>query len=295
MLGENGIIKRAENSGITYSEAQAREKLELVLLDMQADKVTNSEYNENEYLTRKIRENKMEVDEDIVSVDGWKFKIDRTIPQIIENLGKGEIQIPYKKENLLVYLDGSDAPINNIWKDRSGNNNDAVMSGAYTHDAKNKAYHFIGEAGQGKIAKFEYKEGVTISACIELLTYDPQNYLFIGNGYAGAPPSRPTLAFSTNAIQMYGGNNSGSSIAYSTLANREYTITMTIDKSGNGKGYINGKLISTANLATTFPATPENDFRIRGYGTTSNTEVNGNLLPTNIHNVLVYDRELSRR
>ncbi len=88
-IGENGIIKKATQSGVAYEEAKAREKLELVLLDMQAEKRTNSEYNKEEYLTKKIEEQGMTVNEDIVLVDGWKFSIDRDIPQIGESLGKG--------------------------------------------------------------------------------------------------------------------------------------------------------------------------------------------------------------
>ena len=166
-IGENGLIRKAQNAGVTYEESIAREKLELVLLDMQSDKVTNREYNQDNYLTSKIRKNGMIVndsDDSIVFVDGWKFRIDRSIPKIIGNLGKGEIENPYKKENLLVYLDGTDAPINQVWKDRSGNNHDAVMTGDYVHDAKNKAYRFTKEKGLGCISKFEYKEGITISA-----------------------------------------------------------------------------------------------------------------------------------
>ena len=87
-IGENGIIKKATQSGVAYEEAKAREKLELVLLDMQAEKRTNSEYNKEEYLTKKIEEQGMTVNEDIVIVDGWKFSIDRDIPQIGESLGK---------------------------------------------------------------------------------------------------------------------------------------------------------------------------------------------------------------
>ena len=36
ILGENGIIKKAESSGLVYEEQQAREKLELVLLDIRS-------------------------------------------------------------------------------------------------------------------------------------------------------------------------------------------------------------------------------------------------------------------
>lgn len=93
-IGENGIIRKAQESGIAYNEAEARQKLELVLLDMQADKVTNEEYNENEYLTNEIEKNGMEIDlsnPNIIRVNGWKFEIDRTIPEIVASIGKGQL------------------------------------------------------------------------------------------------------------------------------------------------------------------------------------------------------------
>ena len=58
---------------------------------MQADKVVNSNYNQDTYLTSKIEENEMIVNEDIVIVDGWQFQIDRSVPKIGEAIGKGEI------------------------------------------------------------------------------------------------------------------------------------------------------------------------------------------------------------
>jgi len=90
-LGENGIMKRAQESRVAYSEKEAREKLELVLLDMQADKVTNNQYNQDEYLTNKLQEHGMRVEGNIVYVDGWQFSIDRDVPKIVASLGKGQL------------------------------------------------------------------------------------------------------------------------------------------------------------------------------------------------------------
>ncbi len=97
-IGENGMFNWINQSKVIYEEQVAREKLELVLLDMQADKVVNSEYNEQTYLTKKIEENNMVVYENIVAVDGWQFEIDRSIPEISMNLGKNDsiiINTPY--------------------------------------------------------------------------------------------------------------------------------------------------------------------------------------------------------
>ena len=56
-----------------------------------AEKRTNSDYNKEEYLTKKIEEQGMIVNEDIVIVDGWQFSINRDIPKIEESFGKIEI------------------------------------------------------------------------------------------------------------------------------------------------------------------------------------------------------------
>ena len=41
-LGENGLIRKAQNAGLTYEESIAREKLELVLLDMRSGQSNKS-------------------------------------------------------------------------------------------------------------------------------------------------------------------------------------------------------------------------------------------------------------
>lgn len=267
---------------------------------MQSEKVINSQYNANEYLSAKIKENGIlivEDNEDYVIVDDWTFKIDRSIPQMTESLGKNKKV--YSNRNLLVYLDGEDALVDNIWKDRSGNNYDAIMNGTYIHEPDKKAYTFTEEIGSGIIKKFNYSEGITISARVVLNSNDGAQRLHIGNGYAGPANSRPAMSFNTGYFQILSGTTDAQEIPYKSDSYKDYTITMTIDKTGKkGKMYLNGQLIGTENTATSFPAVPANDFRVRGYGTVSNedastTTLSKTRLPASIKNVLVYDRELS--
>lgn len=89
VLGKNGILNKAKGTKETYAEQQAREKLEIELADLFAEKQVNTEYNENEYLTSKLEEKGFIVNEDIVFVDEWQFEIDRSIPEIRASLGKG--------------------------------------------------------------------------------------------------------------------------------------------------------------------------------------------------------------
>lgn len=87
-IGEGGIIERAQSAGVKHEQAQAKEKLELVLFDLQADKLTKADYNENEYIENRLVENGMQVEGDIIVVDGWQFEIDRSVPKIATELEK---------------------------------------------------------------------------------------------------------------------------------------------------------------------------------------------------------------
>lgn len=90
VLGDNGLFKTAKEAGEKYNEAGAREKLETVLVSLQADKFTNPKYNEKEYIDNRITENNMNISGDLVIVDGWQFSIDRSVPKIVASLGKGK-------------------------------------------------------------------------------------------------------------------------------------------------------------------------------------------------------------
>lgn len=59
------------------------------------DKRTDTTYNENSYIDNRINEQEgMTVLEgDIVSVDGWKFEIDRSVPKIGKSLGKENLNL----------------------------------------------------------------------------------------------------------------------------------------------------------------------------------------------------------
>lgn len=91
-IGENGIINHAKTAKETYEEAQAREKLEIVLLDLQTDKLIKLEYNEGEYINERLTNKGFSVNENIVLVDGWQFEIDRSVPKVLASIGKGELE-----------------------------------------------------------------------------------------------------------------------------------------------------------------------------------------------------------
>ena len=77
---------KATNSKEKTEEATAREILALTLLGASQEKHTNSDYDENGWLNAYIKEQNKEhvidINENIVSIDGWEFEIDRSIPAI---------------------------------------------------------------------------------------------------------------------------------------------------------------------------------------------------------------------
>ena len=74
-LGEKGLINIAKYTVQKNNETSSREKLEILFLNMQAEKEININYNKDKYLTSKIEEQNMTIiDEDIVLVNGWMFR-----------------------------------------------------------------------------------------------------------------------------------------------------------------------------------------------------------------------------
>ncbi len=110
-LGENGILKTAKDAVAKNSETEAREKLELLLLDLQADKVVDINYNEYEYINTRIQQNGMTVSGNIVNVDEMQFTIDRSVPRILE-----------KNEKIIYDLESAskDLTITNVDIDEDG-------------------------------------------------------------------------------------------------------------------------------------------------------------------------------
>ncbi|MCI8273596.1 MAG: hypothetical protein HFJ55_05905 [Clostridia bacterium] len=92
LVGENGIISQAKQAKENNKEAEAREKLEVVLLNAQIEKKTNIEYNEMEFLDSIITNqiNGAKVRGDVAIVDGYAYELDRSIPKVGKYLLKEE-------------------------------------------------------------------------------------------------------------------------------------------------------------------------------------------------------------
>lgn len=76
-LGDNGLFQKVKMSVNVYSEKEAREKLELALDTMIMLRETDNTYNENEYLEQKLKEEAIELKENIATIGQWQFEIDR--------------------------------------------------------------------------------------------------------------------------------------------------------------------------------------------------------------------------
>lgn len=75
---------------------------------MQIIKNADENYNENEYIDNYLKNKNMDIEGDIVNVDGWKFTIDREVLKIQENLLEEiDTSIPYEGLGYKFIYDGS--------------------------------------------------------------------------------------------------------------------------------------------------------------------------------------------
>ena len=75
---------------------------------MQIIKNADENYNENEYRDNYLKNKNMDIEGDIVNVDGWKFTIDREVLKIQENLLEEiDTSIPYEGLGYKFIYDGS--------------------------------------------------------------------------------------------------------------------------------------------------------------------------------------------
>ncbi len=88
VIKDGGIIDKTQKAKQKYKQEEAKEKLEIVLAQLKADKYGDKNYNKNEYIDNKLTNQNMIVIDDVVIVDEWGFEIDREVPKIEKELGK---------------------------------------------------------------------------------------------------------------------------------------------------------------------------------------------------------------
>ena len=90
VFGEGGLIDRANYGKKESEKADAREQLELVLADAYVEKNINEEYNQDEFLDDFIYERKPEAEvmEEEISLNGYTFELDRSVPRLGDYIGE---------------------------------------------------------------------------------------------------------------------------------------------------------------------------------------------------------------
>lgn len=104
-LGENGILTKAKQAKQKSEEAEAREKLEIVLLNANIEKKDNKNYNSNDFLTSFIEKENMTVNGNEVTVNGYIYLIDREKLEIINS----------KENNIVLAEEVFFTPENSNW------------------------------------------------------------------------------------------------------------------------------------------------------------------------------------
>ena len=98
IFGDNGLITSAQKARKEQEKAEARERLELVLADAFTEKKVTEKYTEEEFLENHLeefvyeREKDAEIfnedGQDLISLNGHVFELDRSVPQLGEWVGE---------------------------------------------------------------------------------------------------------------------------------------------------------------------------------------------------------------
>ncbi|OKZ73501.1 MAG: hypothetical protein BHW00_07360 [Clostridium sp. 26_22] len=136
----NNLIQNATTATEIYNKEQAKEKLIQTLNSLAISKYRDKNYNDKEYIDNQIKKDGMSIDsDDIVTVNKYKFKIDREKLEIIEEAGKEKLsdfeklQSSYVQDGLVCWYDGIYNTVSGhdknatVWQDLTGNNNNGTL------------------------------------------------------------------------------------------------------------------------------------------------------------------------
>ena len=89
-FGDNGLINKAEQGKVQHEIESTREELMAVLSDAMVEKQLNPEYKQDKFLDDFIHERKSKADitEDEISLNGYTFELDRSVPQLGAYIGE---------------------------------------------------------------------------------------------------------------------------------------------------------------------------------------------------------------
>lgn len=234
LTGENGLLKKIQKASEENSEGTAKEKLELLLLDMQAEKVSNDKYNENEYLTNKIEENEMTIDGNIVTVNGWKFEIDRSVPEIVKELGKNEEYVEPK--SLIAWYDGIENTENGhdynatAWRDLTGNNETGATINGATWTPNGLLFDGSNDWVNMNSILMPETEDFTIDIVVSVYKYDSNSaYILAQCNSSANAGGRTGIRIDSNEVQLFGASCTGFEFIkmYETQLTEKINITVT--------------------------------------------------------------------
>lgn len=140
VLSRLSTLLMDENFRKKLINAKTKEKLIQTLNSLAISKYRDKNYNDKEYIDNQIKKDGMSIDsDDIVTVNKYKFKIDREKLEIIEEAGKEELsdfeklQSSYVQDGLVCWYDGIYNTVSGhdknatVWQDLTGNNNNGTL------------------------------------------------------------------------------------------------------------------------------------------------------------------------
>lgn len=149
---------------------------------MQAHKYTGADYDENDYIDSYLENKDMQVIENVVTVDGWDFTIDRSIPRVGESLGKGEVKTvlittPY------VGTTSFTIKVSNAYNEENIEEYKYVIDGNET-TSQDKEYttpneqELEPESTHTVMVIAKYKDGTELESKILTIKTEPRTYLY---------------------------------------------------------------------------------------------------------------------
>lgn len=140
VLSRLSTLLMDENFRKKLINAKTKEKLIQTLNSLAISKYRDKNYNDKEYIDNQIKKDGMSIDsDDIVTVNKYKFKIDREKLEIIEEAGKEKLsdfeklQSSYVQDGLVCWYDGIYNTVSGhdknatVWQDLTGNNNNGTL------------------------------------------------------------------------------------------------------------------------------------------------------------------------
>lgn len=142
------MINSSRIAKLEAEKADAREQIELVLSDAYIDKNLNSNYDENEYLDAFVKDRleNVQIDGEVIGLNGFLFELDRSVPRLGKYIGQATGPI-------INEINVTDKTTNSISIEVNASNaDDADYTYLYK---KNEETEWI-EAGKGKENTFKF-------------------------------------------------------------------------------------------------------------------------------------------